>query len=209
MACGGAGRNASSVSHLTSTTASSTASAGRYLNDGDAEKVNDNDSDNGSGNHDDGDADSSEEYETTFDNGNYHDQDDKSVLEHGHPASSREERAISSVVRRYYAAAAAGDGEAACSMLVPSLAAAAPTSYGGAAGPLYLRGATTCRSVVSRVFRHYQRLLTGAVEVTGVRSEGHNAFALLGSTTMAASDIPVEQINGAWMIGSVIGSALP
>src|ERR1700722_9331107 len=98
------------------------ATAQRYLNDGDAEKVNDHDRDNRNSNHEDGDGDSSEEYETTFDNGDYHDSDDGAMLNFGKVASRTEARAITMVVKRYYAAAAAGNGARACSLMAPAVA---------------------------------------------------------------------------------------
>jgi hypothetical protein len=217
-ACGGTGKGTRSAPGVTSKlatsagaetpTASGASPARRYLNDGDAEKLNDNDPDNSSGNHEDGDADSHEEYESTYDNTNYHDGDDTSVLTYGHAAGAAEARAVAAVVKRYYAAAAVGDGATACSMILPTLAKAIPEDYARPTGPVYLRGGKTCRAVMSRLFKHFHDKLAGAIEVTGVRVEGNLALALLGSRTRPASEMSVERIGGAWKIALLLANAL-
>jgi hypothetical protein len=218
-ACGGTGKGAHAASQSTATAVTSggapamavpsAISSQRYLNDGDAEKVNDGDMDNRNGNHEDHDADSSEEYEETYDNNRYHDSDDSSILAYGHAAGAAKKRAIAAAVKRYYMAAAAGDGATACSMLVSSIARAAPEDYGQAPGPAYLRGAKTCAAVMSLLFKHDHSQLTGMIAVTGVRVEGNQARALLGSTTMPAGYISVERERGAWKIDALLGGALP
>jgi hypothetical protein len=195
-ACGGADRAA----HMP---------AGRYLNDGDAEKIDDHDPDNRSSNHEDGDGDSFKEYEDTYDNGSYRDSDDHSTLILGHAASAADRRAITAVVKRYYAAAAAGDGAEACSMLTPSLARAAPEDYGKRAGPVYLRGSRNCPAIMSRLFKHFHAELTGAIEVTGVRVDSESTLALVGSSTIPAGEVAVKREGGAWRLTSLLAHALP
>jgi hypothetical protein len=181
----------------------------RELNDGDAEKIDDRDTDNREGNHEDGDGDASREYESTYDNGSYHDSDDKGILTHGYAVNPSKERMISAFVERYFVAAAAEDGVTACSMIEPRLASSLPRDYGGAAGPAYLRGAMTCQSVMSLIFKHFHSELTGVIKVTSVRRMGDQTLVLLGSTTMPAGDISVEPSGGTWRIASLLGSALP
>jgi hypothetical protein len=201
-ACASAGKHTSPASRLDSTR--------HYLNDGDAENVNDHDDDNGPGNHDDTDDDSFKEYDHTYDNGGYHDGDDRGVLGYGHAASASDERAITVLVERFYAAARAEAGATACSSMVSSVAAAVPEDYGRSSGPAYLRGGKTCEAVMSRMFKHMHGELAGAViVVTGVRVSNDEGVALLGSTTLPASEIYVRRGHGVWQIDAVSGRALP
>jgi hypothetical protein len=115
--------------------ASDSASTRGYLNDGDVEKVNDRDGDNGRGNRDDNDGDSFGEYDNTYDNGSYHDGDDSGVLTFGHAASSADARAITAVAMRFYAAAAAESGARACALMTASVVRAIPEGLRAPAGP--------------------------------------------------------------------------
>lgn len=191
------------------TTGATTTSGHDYLNDGDAEKVNDGDADNQRANHEDGDADSFDEYETTHDNNSYHDQDDKMILTYGHAATATEKEAVVAAVERYYAAAAVGDGARGCSTIASSLANAVPEDYGQRAGPTYLRGGKTCQAVLSLLFKHFRSRLAGTVHVTGVRVAADHALALLGSRTMPASYLYLERMGGAWKVDGLLGEALP
>ncbi len=181
----------------------------KNLNDGDAEKRNDHDFDNRTGDHEDGDADSSEEYESTGENGRYHDEDDIRTLTIGRRADAPEALAIASVVERYFAAAASDDGRAACSLMAPSFERAVPEDYGRSAlGP---RGvAAGCAQVASTLFAREARQLSGKVAVTGVRLQGSGeGLALIGSPTMPASTFAVQRDSDRWRIDSLIGVALP
>jgi hypothetical protein len=184
--------------------------SGRYLNDGDAERVDDQDQDDHGIVRDDTDGDSSEEYEQTGEGSRYRDRDDRDALAYGRVAGHAEARAIAAVVNRYFAAARAGDGAAACSAMASSFAKAAPDVYAGRAGPFYLRGAKSCRAVMSLAFAHFRSQLSGAVVVTGVRVDGDgHAIAFLGSRTMPASAIAVNLERGRWKVSSLLGNALP
>ena len=211
VACGGG--QARSASRASSTVAVLGGDATRnlpYLNDGDAEKKNDHDTDNGGGNHEDGDSDSVEEYEETYDNNRYHDSDDGGLVAGGHAVSAADEREIAATVKRYYAAAAAEDGASACPMIVSILAGSVPEDYGhGSAGPPYLRGGRTCPAVMTLLFRHFHHSLQSPIAVTGVRTFADETHALLGSRTMPASTIAVRREGGAWKIGKLLGSPLP
>lgn len=193
----------------TGTRVASTAATGPYLNDGDAEKNYDSDPDDKSVDHEDHDSDSVGEFEEGNGNDAYHDKDDAAALSFGHPASAADRRNVAELVKRYYAAAAAGDGSKTCSMMTPSLAGSLPQDYGQGAGPAYLRGASTCEAIMGRVLARSHRQLEGAVAVTGVRVNGSNAMALLGSHTMAASDISLAMEGGQWRIAALLGAPLP
>lgn len=177
----------------------------RYLNDGDADHPGDSENDN---NHDT-DDDPSEDYKPD-ENGLYHERDDGTVVAYGVPASASQARAITSLVKRYLAAAAHGDGSTACALLVPSLARALPSEDGEGTGPSYLRGATTCAALMSRLFQHTRARADGFV-VTGVRMDAHahNAFALLGSRTAPASYISLQQEHDRWCVSQPVPVALP
>jgi hypothetical protein len=208
-ACAGAGGHTSS----TSPDAPKGVSAQGYLNDGDAEDFYDSDSHSDSGgrvNPDDTDGDSVGEYNRKYDNGNYRDGDDRSVLDYGHSASAADGRAVTAVVERFYAAAAARDPETACSLMVVSIAKAAPENYSQAPGPSYLYGGKTCRAVMSRMFKYLRSELSdAAVRVTGVRVKNNRAIALLGSNRMSASEIFVRREGGDWKIDALLGNPLP
>jgi hypothetical protein len=217
-ACGDTGKSQPSTSQAKlsasgeslATTGSITTSTEGLLNDGDTEKKKDGDGDNSRANHEDTDGDSADEYETTYDNGNYHDSDDGLILSYGHSASASDTRAIAAIVERYYSAAATGNGAQACSMMVPAFGAAVAEDYGrGSAGPSYLRGATTCRAVMSLLFEHLHANLAGALAVTGVRVKGDTAYAFIGSRTMPASYIVAQRGVSGWKFTALLGEALP
>jgi hypothetical protein len=94
-------------------------------------------------------------------------------------------------------------------MFVPSLAKSVPKDYGQAPGPAYLRGGKTCHAVMSLMFKQFGKQLAGAVAVTGIRVQGNNALALLGSKTKPARDIMVQRVETTWKIGSLLGEPLP
>jgi hypothetical protein len=50
---------------------------------------------------------------------------------------------------RYFAALAAGRGSRACAPTVLALAKTLAEAYGGAGGPVFLRGACSCTAIVS------------------------------------------------------------
>jgi hypothetical protein len=180
----------------------------RYLNDGDNDPHNDNDYDDLYGKKTDEDSDEPED-RMNPENGNYHDKDDGDIVDYGHVADASEEQAVTALVKRYYAVAVAGDGAKACGMIAPAFAKAIPEDYGQAPGPSYLRGGKTCQAVMSLLFKHVHRELTGAIKVTGVRVAGSQAYAFLGSSTMFASYIVARRRHGVWTIDGLLGGPLP
>lgn len=127
---------------------------------------------------------------------------------YGYAPSAADTRAVTAVVKRYYALATAGDANRACSMISPEWVKAIPVDYGQFGSP-YLRGAKTCQAVLSRMFRHNHGELTAPVEVTGVLAKGIRAYAVLNSTTMPASIIPVVHQHGVWLIDAPLGGRVP
>jgi hypothetical protein len=173
--------------------------------DGDYDYPGDNDNDS-SGLDEDNDTDG---YNSRKNNdGGYYDNDDYRVRTFGHASSAAEQRAVTALITRYYAAAARGDSAAACSLLYTPLAESVSEDY-GQAGPIYLRGAKTCRAVMSLLFKHFYSQLRAQVDVTGVRVEGRVARVLLGSRTMPAGVLTVERVGGGWRVDGLLGSPLP
>lgn len=183
-----------------------------YLNDGDNDPYNDNDTDDQYRNTTDEDNDGPED-RTDPENNLYHDKDDYSSLSGGtvmfaHAASADETRVIAAVVKRYYAAAVADDGSKACSMILSGIAKSIPEDYGHSRSASYLRSANTCAALMTLLFRHSRAQLNGPIAVTGVRSDGNSAIALLGSTKMPASSILLTRENGKWKILSLLEDPL-
>jgi hypothetical protein len=134
---------------------------------------------------------------------------DNGVVTYGHAASAADRLAVTALVERYYAAAAAQDSARACSLTYYILVETMPEQYGQPPGPLYLRGAKTCRAVLSIVFKRFHTQLTEPPEVTGVRVEGDLAYALLGWATMPVGFMEVRREGGAWKIDRVLAAPLP
>jgi hypothetical protein len=180
----------------------------RYLDDGDNDPRNDNDFDNLNGKTVDDDKDA---YEDFIEPGNdrYHDLDDREAVGFGRRANPAVARAVRFAVKRFYAAAVAGDAAKACSALVPDFARSVARDYGrGSVGPAYLRSGTTCEGVMALLFGHMHAELTAALDVTGVRVDGHTARALIGSSAMPAEYIDLQDVTGVWRIDALLGSPL-
>jgi hypothetical protein len=144
----------------------------------------------------------------TIKNKGYYDSDDGEIRNFGRAANAAERRAISGLVKRYYAAAAASSGAKACRMIYSTLEEAIPEDYGQPPGPAYSRG-KTCAVVMSKTFAHDHSQLAGGFAVTGVRVEGKEARALLGSRTLPASFILLRREHGIWKINELLGQPLP
>jgi hypothetical protein len=175
-----------------------------YLNDGDNDPIGDADNDN---NHDN-DNDNSEDH-VPNDNSNYHDSDDRGILAFGHAASAADKRAMTALVKRYYTVAAAVDGPKACAMLAPRFAESIVEDYGKESpGPSYLRSGTTCPAVMALLFQHFRAQIAAPFDVTSVRVERNQAYALLGSKATPARYITLERRRKVWWIGALIGNPL-
>jgi hypothetical protein len=217
-ACGGSGKDAGSASHASSKTAAiaakggasapgasttPAAAAGSFMGDEDDDESASNRTPGDSSNDNDADFDND-----TIKNKGYYDGDDGAIRGFGNAAIAAERRAIAALVKRYYAAAAASDGAKACPLIYSTLEEAIPEDYGQPPGPAYARG-KTCAVVMSKLFGHAHSQLAGRFEVTGVRVEGREARALLGSSTVPASFVVVKRERGAWKIGALLGEPLP
>jgi hypothetical protein len=165
-----------------------------YLNDGDHESPLDPDKDH----KEDEDTDS-----RFHENSRYHDADDSGVVTYGQSADAIDIQRVRTAIKRYYAMGSAGDGNAACADLVPHLAKSIPVDY-GRFGPSYLRGASTCGAVLTRLFERSRSDFPIPVEVTDVRVNGNEGVALLGFTTMPAGYIAIEREQGAWWVAEML-----
>lgn len=177
-------------------------------NDGDHDNPGDQDGDN---NHDTGKVGNSidpyVDYLPPANNSVYHDEDDVSTVEVGHPASPAEAREIAGLVKRFYASAVAVDGARACSMMSPLVAHTIPLDF-GKHGSSYLRGAKTCAAVETRLFAHLRSQLTADLEVTSVRISGSQAWAFFGSKAKPPGMIALARQGSSWRIDSTIGTLL-
>jgi hypothetical protein len=141
----------------------------------------------------------------------YRDVDDHAFLTWGRPASGRDARELIALTKRYYAAAAADDGAKACSLTYTLFAEAIPEDYGQPPGPPTLRG-STCRAVLVKLFaqeRHQLRDEASSLRVTGVRVQGQQGRALLGSSAMPASALAVRREKDSWKVMGVLAGPLP
>jgi hypothetical protein len=142
----------------------------------------------------------------------YDDRNNHEALSYGHAADASDERTILDLVKRYYVTALAGNGAKACSLLYSPLAEAAPEDYGEVPGPTYLRGANTCKAVLTRLFRHFHSQLAVQVRVLRVRhvriQSGH-AVALLSFAGMPERELQITREGHVWKIAALLDGPLP
>jgi hypothetical protein len=139
----------------------------------------------------------------------YYDGDDGGIRYYGKAAEPSEASAIAAVVHDYYAAAEAQDGAKACGLTYYIEVETLAEHYGQPPGPLWLRGASTCTAVLSRVFGHFHSELTAPVQVTGVRVEGDHAQALVGFATLPAGYVKLRREGGTWKVDDLLALPLP
>jgi hypothetical protein len=146
----------------------------------------------------------------------YRDGDDGTVLGYGREAGAADGRAVEDLVERYYAAAASGDGATACALTEPAFAMTIAVhheeelgSNAPAGAGALLRGATTCPTVLSRLFKRLHAELAAPVRVTGVRIEGRYGYALVGSATLPATFVAVGHETGSWQVEGLLGRPVP
>jgi hypothetical protein len=140
-------------------------------------------------------------------NKSYYDADDGSFRNYGQAASASDAKAIVEVVDHYYAAAIADDGVRGCSLMYSVFANNVPLDYGSGAGPPYSRG-STCAVVMTKIFRHFHGTLVAASAITGVRVQGEQARALIGSKSTPASYFPLNREGGAWKVDCLLAIPL-
>jgi hypothetical protein len=217
LGCGAAGREPRSASTAQSSaasawedsrTTSSVIPPGQSLRgDGDADNPSDIDGNGDSDGAAVGGADADNDSPTRASYA-FPDRDDRAIFAYGHEASARARRAIADVVKRYYAAGSRGDGRTACSLLLPGFANMVAEAYGGRGGSPYLRGASTCAAVLSKLFAHYREQLDETVTLVRVRVKGSSAQVVLSSRSMPASSISLVLHAGSWRIERLIGQPL-
>jgi hypothetical protein len=209
-ACGGAGRGTGPASRSGAAATRppgavrpSPSITGDYDTDDSNNLFKDADNDDSKSTDRDGDSDNG--------SGSYYDNDDRSVRDVGHAANAADRAAITRLLRRYYAAAGAGDGEAACSMIVRSIARTIPEAFGRPPAP-YARG-TTCAPVVTQLFEHYRRQLAAhaaPLAVSDVRVDGHGrGVAVLAFRGLPGRQIDVARDRGAWRVKGLFDEELP
>jgi hypothetical protein len=129
----------------------------------------------------------------------------------GHRASGSTLNTISRTTKQYYTDAARADGAKACAMLVLGLARVVPLDY-GRSGPSYLHGATTCSSVLARLFKHEHAQLAAhasRLELTQVRLEGNSGFVLLHFGRRAPErQIAIAYEDGKWRMQTLLDDPL-
>lgn len=211
IACGGTGRSQSqsSSSHAAAdratvgrSTGTGISPEGSFLGDGDSDNPGDTDGDEVA----DHDADSDG---STPESKLFHDKDDEAIMSYGHAANAGDERTVTTFVKHFYAAALAENGTAACSTMPPVWGKEVVEDFGRrGTGPGYMYG-KTCAEVMSRLFEHFHSQLTGGIVVTSVRVKGDQAYALLGSPTMPASDILLVRNGTTWRVMGIFGGPLP
>jgi hypothetical protein len=143
--------------------------------------------------------------------GSYYDMDDGSVRYIGHAAGSADRRAVVNLLRRYFKVAVAGDGERACSMVLSSIAKAAPTDLGGPSGPSYARG-KTCAVVASKIFTQWHRDLAAhlaTLKVSDVRVNGSQGMVVLSFKGLPGQQVPVVREGDRWKMSNFMYSELP
>lgn len=185
-ACGGAGRDSGTDSHvsLSATRATEATSSGRTRT---AVLVAPSSGDR--------DHDSSEQ--TAFDS------DDGRSLSFGHAASPADRRTIAAVVKRYYAALAAQDGARTCALLLAVVAESVPEEIYGPSG---LTSGMTCTEVASELSAESHPQLVAedhTLRVIGVRVRRRLASALLRFSGRSARHILLYREGGAWKIGTL------
>lgn len=125
----------------------------------------------------------------------------------GQAAAAPDRRAVTALIKRYYAAALAGDGASACTMLYSTLAESIPEDYGGPAGPEFMRGATSCRAGLERMFKHEHArlaLIVPRLTVTHLRLIGHHGTAILGFGRFPERELLVAREGHVWRISALI-----
>jgi hypothetical protein len=216
-ACGGSGgKNTSSASHVSSNVATaggvqSVTTSGEEASSLHGLRGDEDDDDTPAGHtahptHDD-DADLDNDYKANEPQ-TYYDSDDGPIRGYGEVADASDVRAITALVKAYYAAAAAANGARACSLMYSLFAESIPEDYGRGAGPAYSHG-RTCTVVMSKIFKHNHAQIPANVTVVAVRTDGHQARALIGSKTAPAGYLMLTRERGAWKVDGLLAMTLP
>ena len=126
------------------------------------------------------------------------------IASYGQATGASDAQAIATLVKRYYAAAAAENGTLGCSLTYYIEVETLPEHYGGPPGPRWLHGASSCRAVLSRVFKHFHRQLTGPVDMKAVRVKGNRAEALVGFPGLPDGVVKVRREGAIWKVDGLL-----
>lgn len=185
VACGGAGKSASStslVAHNAIAPSRTVQSGGYLMNDGDTDDDDKHPSDKAL-------------------------QDDQSLfVTYGENASPTDTRTITALVKSYLAASAAGDGAKACSLLHANLAIGLGASQGQSA-----QGARgTCAAAMSRLLEQQRQQLAAddvpTMVVTGVYVKGDAGLAIMGFRATPENEIVLQREGPTWKIDALFAT---
>jgi hypothetical protein len=140
------------------------------------------------------------------------DTNNDSTLSFGHPASTSDTRAITTLIKRYYAAADAENGPEACSLLYSSLEEEVPEDYGQSPpGPPYMHG-TTCAASMTLLFKHFHPQISvelPKLTVARVRLIEHHGIVILHFGTLPERQIAVHREGHTWKVSSIFDGEVP
>jgi hypothetical protein len=141
------------------------------------------------------------------------DRNNNSAVDFGHEARPAERRAIVALVKRYYAAALADDGTRDCSLLLSTIAEAAPNDNSREPGtPAYMHGQTTCAGVLDKLFHHYHAQLAAEapkLRVGHVRLEEHHGLVFLRFGALPERESSVIREGRVWKMSQIYDQAVP
>jgi hypothetical protein len=184
VACGGSGKDRASRSSAPSSTTSTDSSA-TAIPKADSDK--------------------------DVDGGPQDDTSDSVVLDFGHPAGTRDRRAIAQLVKRYYGIAVNEEGSRACALIATPLSKSVAEDYGQSPGPAYARG-KTCTAVMTLFFRHFHSQLATRLPqlaVSHVQVSNRRGLAVLKFGAMPERQMPVVREGTTWKVESILDYDVP
>jgi hypothetical protein len=130
---------------------------------------------------------------------------------YGPPASPDEARAITAIARRYYALAASDKGASACSMIYWAVAEALSEEYNQRPQKVPHR-ASTCASVMTRLFTQEHSQLSAKVArltVLKVLSNGPRAWIVMSFGEARKRHLVLRREPHGWSIVTPLDRGLP
>lgn len=141
------------------------------------------------------------------------DPNNRSSEDFGHEATPAERRAIVALLKHYYAAALADEGAEDCTLLLSTIAEAAPNDSSREPGtPAYMHGQTTCAGVLDRLFAHYHAQLAAEVpklHVGHIRLEEHHGVVFLHFGSLPDRQTSVIREAHTWKMSQIYDQAVP
>jgi len=218
--CGGSGAGPASGSHATTAAGTSARAAGlappafsftvaRSLRGLKGDEDDDDEESKTEGQSPNGDEDADQDNDLLDNRGRgYYDREDTPTRDYGHAATAAQTKALVAVAGEYARAAAAGDGARACELLAPEIAHLS-LLYGQQGGTPYLRGASTCRQVMTLQFAHIHGELDGPFYAVAERVSGDRAQVLVGSRIHPAGAYVLLLLAGRWRVDELLARPLP